>query len=84
MSAVQCNQPTNNDNNKVSKDPLSYSPKKPKSEVEPKETDLYRQLGIAEYKLMKKVYQVLNAETRLDEKTKERIKSKLVKKILAQ
>lgn len=84
MSAVQCNQPTNNDNNKVSKAPLSYSPKKPKSEVEPKETDLYRQLGIAEYKLMKKVYQVLNAETRLDEKTKERIKSKLVKKILAQ
>ena len=33
---------------------------------------------------MKKVYQVLNSENRLDEKTKNKIKAKLVKKILAE
>lgn len=49
----------------------------------PKDTDVYRGLGKSEYNLMKKVYQVLNAEKRLDDKTKESIKAKLAKKILS-
>ena len=48
----------------------------------PKDTDVYKKLGKSEYNLMKKVYQVLNSEKRLDDKTKEKIKTKLVKKIL--
>lgn len=57
---------------------------KPKPTIEPKDTDIYRKLGKAEYNLMKKVYQVLNGESRLDEKTLQKIKAKLVKKILAE
>ncbi|MCQ2346621.1 MAG: hypothetical protein MJZ92_01670 [Paludibacteraceae bacterium] len=56
----------------------------PKTPVVAKDTDIYRKLGKAEYNLMKKVYQVLNGENRLDEKTKQKIKAKLVKKILAE
>lgn len=58
-------------------------PVKQVTTVEPKDTDVYRQLGSAEYKLMKKVYQVINSETRLDDTTRKNIKAKLVKKILA-
>lgn len=54
-----------------------------KQSVEPKDTDIYKQLGKSEYNLMKKVYSVLNSESRLDEKTKEKIKNKLEKKILS-
>lgn len=50
----------------------------------PKDTDVYKKLGKSEYNLMKKVYQVLNSENRLDDKTKDKIKAKLVKKILAE
>ena len=55
-----------------------------KAPVAPKDTDIYKKLGKSEYNLMKKVYQVLNSENRLDDKTKEKIKAKLVKKILAE
>ncbi|MCQ2282966.1 MAG: hypothetical protein MJZ99_10160 [Bacteroidales bacterium] len=54
-----------------------------KPTVEPKDTDKYKQLGKSEYNLMKKVYSVINSESRLDEKTKEKIKNKLEKKILS-
>lgn len=56
----------------------------PRTPVVAKDTDIYRKLGKSEYNLMKKVYQVLNGENRLDEKTKQKIKAKLVKKILAE
>lgn len=55
-----------------------------KEPATPKDTDVYKKLGKSEYKLMKKVYQVLNSENRLDDKTKDKIKAKLVKKILAE
>lgn len=51
--------------------------------VESKDTDVYKKLGPAEFKLMKKVYSVINSENRLDDKTKEKIKAKLVKKIFS-
>lgn len=57
---------------------------KQKAPVVPKDTDVYKKLGKSEYNLMKKVYQVLNSENRLDDKTKDKIKAKLVKKILAE
>lgn len=57
---------------------------KHKAPVVPKDTDVYKKLGKSEYNLMKKVYQVLNSENRLDDKTKDKIKAKLVKKILAE
>ena len=57
---------------------------KHKAPVVPKDTDIYKKLGKSEYNLMKKVYQVLNSENRLDDKTKDKIKAKLVKKILAE
>lgn len=57
---------------------------KQKSSVVAKDTDVYKILGKAEHSLMKKVYQVLNSEKRLDDKTKDKIKAKLVKKILAE
>ena len=69
-------------------DPISGPPTdttgKHKSPVVPKDTDVYKKLGKSEYNLMKKVYQVLNSENRLDDKTKDKIKAKLVKKILAE
>lgn len=55
---------------------------KPRNAVQPKETDEFKKLGKSEYLLMKKVYQVINSEGRLDDKTKEKIKAKLRKKIL--
>ena len=57
---------------------------KHKAPVVPKDTDVYKKLGKSEYNLMKKVYQVLNSENRLDDKTKDKIKAKLVKKIFAE
>lgn len=57
---------------------------KQKPSVVAKDTDVYKILGKAEHSLMKKVYQVLNSEKRLDDKTKDKIKAKLVKKILAE
>ncbi len=57
---------------------------KHKAPVVPKDTDVYKKLGKSEYNIMKKVYQVLNSENRLDDKTKDKIKAKLVKKILAE
>lgn len=57
---------------------------KNKTPIVPKDTDVYKKLGKSEYNLMKKVYQVLNSENRLDDKTKNKIKAKLVKKILAE
>lgn len=77
---------TNQDNNPGKKTPVNptIEPQdKPKTVVEPKDIDVYKKLGPAEFKLMKKVYQVLNSEARLDDKTKEKIKAKLVKKILS-
>lgn len=77
---------TNQDNNPGKKTPVNPTTEpqdKPKTVVEPKDTDVYKKLGPAEFKLMKKVYQVLNSEARLDDKTKEKIKAKLVKKILS-
>ena len=57
---------------------------KHKAPVVPKDTDVYKKLGKSEYNLMKKVYHVLNSENRLDDKTKDKIKAKLVKKIFAE
>ena len=48
----------------------------------PKETDVYRRLGKTEWQIMKKVYNVLNSDKKLDPTSLERIKKKLKKKLL--
>ena len=60
------------------------SPSKVRSNnnIEPKETDDFKKLGRSEYLLMKKVFKVINSEGRLDDRTKDKIKAKLRKKIL--
>lgn len=62
---------------------LPIHPKgKSNNNKEPKETDDFKKLGKSEYLLMKKVFQVINSEGRLDDKTKDKLKAKLRKKIL--
>lgn len=60
--------------------PLTISPIS--NVQEPKETDVYRRLGKTEWQIMKKVYNVLNSDKKLDPTSLERIKKKLKKKLL--
>ena len=62
--------------------PGSNSPTAATSTPTPKETDIFRMLGKSEHTLMKKIYAIINGETRLDPKTKERLKKKIEKKLL--
>ena len=82
-SVVNNERNSEDDSKELSNKPSYPSSEKEKRIVEPKETDVFKILGSAEYKLMKKVYQVINAEKRLDDITKKKIKSHLAKKILS-
>ena len=50
--------------------------------VEPKETDVYKALGKSEYKLMKQIYQILDAEKNIPPQILAKLKKKLVKKLI--
>ena len=54
----------------------------PEPPVEPKETDVYKALGKSEYKLMKQVYQILDAEKSIPPQILAKLKKKLVKKLI--
>ena len=62
--------------------PESKGAEPDKNTSQPKETDVYKDLHESGYKIMKKVYSVLDGEKKLDPKTLERIKKKLLKKLM--
>lgn len=83
-SATKVEKTEKNDSTDSTNSSTTNTTEKQKVSVVQKDTDVYKKLGKSEYNLMKKVYQVLNSENRLDDKTKDKIKAKLVKKILAE